>query len=347
MNTNRILLPTDLSACSLVAFDYASELASSSGAELHILYVDDLRNLIALAPYTAPNFVVSCARTQLKERLQTIKPALADVRCEYHYIEGTPADEICAFVERERIDLVVMSSHGRTGLSRVFLGSVAELVLRKAKCPVLIVKQPHQDHEITEPAGADRTSEAPVANPVAAITQTQETVRTVRRILVPYDFSEGSAAALDYAAQFAAKRARLYILHVDELLDAHISAFPPSDSPFLHDSSWDKRRRKIKRQLAKVVPHGAAAVYEHHCLIGAPADEILAFAERVHIDLIVMGSHGRTGLSRLVTGSVAEQVMRRSKCPVLVCKGQPKPVALPPKRLAGSPAFHFGEDFAV
>ena len=142
MKIKRILFPTDLSDCSLAALDYASDLAASWAAELHILYVDDLRDLVAMAAYSCPSFVASSARIELKERLEAIKPALVNVPCHYHYIEGVPADEICTLAENENIDLIVMSSHGRTGLSRVLIGSVAEKVLRGAKCPVLIVKQP-------------------------------------------------------------------------------------------------------------------------------------------------------------------------------------------------------------
>lgn len=141
MNIKRILFPTDLSDCSLAALHYASDLAASWSAELHILYVDDLRDLVAMAAYANPNFVASSARIELKEQLEAIKPTLAHVPPYYHYIEGVPADEICALAQNENIDLIVMSSHGRSGLSRVLAGSVAEKVLRRAKCPVLIVKQ--------------------------------------------------------------------------------------------------------------------------------------------------------------------------------------------------------------
>ena len=169
----------------------------------------------------------------------------------------------------------------------------------------------------------------------------------IKRILVPYDFSESSAAALHYAARFADPIARLYIVHVDELLDADISVFPLPDGPYIHDSSWGRRRRKVMRQLARVVQRDTATVYEHHCLAGFPADEILSFAARIHADLIVMGSHGRTGLSRLVTGSVAEQVMRAAKCPVLICKAQPKPIEHPAIASSESAALPVGKDFAV
>jgi len=142
MNIKRILFPTDLSPCSLVALDYASEFAANFGAELHILYVDDLKDLVAMAVYSTPSFVASCARVELKQRLEEIRPALSQDHWQYHYVEGTPADEICNLAKTENVDLIIMSSHGRAGLSRVFLGSVAELVLRKSQCPVLVVKQP-------------------------------------------------------------------------------------------------------------------------------------------------------------------------------------------------------------
>jgi universal stress protein A len=142
MNIKRILYPTDLSTCSLAAVDYASDLATSCAAALHVIYVDDRRDLVAVAAYSAPSFVASSPQIELKEQLEAIKPTLNNMSCQYHYVVGVPADEICALAERESVDLIVMSSHGRTGLSRVFLGSVAELVMRKAKCPILIVKQP-------------------------------------------------------------------------------------------------------------------------------------------------------------------------------------------------------------
>lgn len=170
----------------------------------------------------------------------------------------------------------------------------------------------------------------------------------IKRILVPYDFSDCSSVALDYGGRLAVDSdTRLYIVHVDELLDAHISVIPPVNGPGAYASSWEKRRRAVSKQLAKIVPLNTPVVYEHHCLIGAPADEILAFAERVHVDLIVMGSHGRTGLSRLITGSVAEKVMRGSKCPVLILKSRAKQTSTTAVAKSESPALCVGKDFAI
>lgn len=140
MNVKRVLLPTDLSDCSLRALDWAVDISASCGAELHILFVDDLSDIVALAAYTSPSVLASSARVELREQLKAIRPALSTMDCAYHYVEGVPAEQIVAFAASEDIDLIVMSSHGRSGLSRVLLGSVAESVLRTARCPVLIVK---------------------------------------------------------------------------------------------------------------------------------------------------------------------------------------------------------------
>lgn len=169
----------------------------------------------------------------------------------------------------------------------------------------------------------------------------------IQRILVPYDFSNCSAAALDYAAQFANSNARLYIVHVDQLLDAEIAILPQSNGLNVHNSAWERRHKNIVRQLSKIAPRTTVAVYEHHCLTGSPADQILAFADRVHPDLIVMGSHGRTGLSRLITGSVAEQVMRRATCPVFVIKASAPKTRNDFTDSTESPALRVGNDFAI
>jgi nucleotide-binding universal stress UspA family protein len=79
-------------------------------------------------------------------------------------------------------------------------------------------------------------------------------------------------------------------------------------------------RQDIVDQLERIVPTEARVPYEHHYLRGSPVTEILNLAEVENVDLIVMGSHGRTGLSRLLMGSIAEGVMRQAKCPVLVVK---------------------------
>ncbi|MEX0612206.1 MAG: universal stress protein [Pirellulales bacterium] len=143
MNILRILCPTDFSGQDSAALDYASRLARESGALLLIVHVDDMGDLNALMGEAGYLYgTTEAARQEAKERLSRVKPTVANVRYEHHYLTGSPVAELLKFAECEEVDLIVMGSHGRTGLSRLLMGSIAEGVMRKATCPVLIVKQP-------------------------------------------------------------------------------------------------------------------------------------------------------------------------------------------------------------
>jgi len=141
----------------------------------------------------------------------------------------------------------------------------------------------------------------------------------INKILFPTDFSEFNTAALNYASRLAAESgALLYIVHVNEQSALNASM---GEASYLYASQWEGDVRKtIQDQLSRVRPTATNVTFEHVCLDGAPVEELLEFAKREGVDLIVMGSHGRTGLSRLLMGSIAEGVVRRSECPVLVVK---------------------------
>lgn len=140
-------------------------------------------------------------------------------------------------------------------------------------------------------------------------------------IVFPTDFSTLSDAALDYATAFARDTgARLLIVHVEEPPAAYgggemYYGLPEPDSAALTS------------MLHKVVPPDAEVPFEHRLLLGDPAGEIVELAREVNADLIVMASHGRTGLRRLLMGSVAEAVVRRAPCSVLTFKPHEPPTA--------------------
>jgi universal stress protein A len=145
MNVHNILFPTDFSHDNDAALEFASSLAAESGAVLHIVHVDDMRDLAAAmadAGYTYASIAELEDRSEVRERLEEAMPTRPNVRYRHHYLRGMPVAELGKFAEREEMDLIVMGSHGRTGLRRLLMGSVAEGVMRKAPCPVLIVKQP-------------------------------------------------------------------------------------------------------------------------------------------------------------------------------------------------------------
>lgn len=140
-----------------------------------------------------------------------------------------------------------------------------------------------------------------------------------QRILCPVDFSDSSDAALDVASKLARENgAKLFIVHVEEdptiVHPGLVGGLPPV--------AW-----KEKHRLSNTLPTATEVHFEHDLLVGNPAKEIVEFAKRNDIDLIVMGSHGVTGLARILLGSVAEGVVRRSPAPVLTLKANGDTVA--------------------
>jgi nucleotide-binding universal stress UspA family protein len=107
--------------------------------------------------------------------------------------------------------------------------------------------------------------------------------------------------------------AKLLIVHVEE---------PPMayGGGELYYGLDEPNREELKRMLCEVVPTDASVGYEHHLLVGSPATAIVFLAEKENVEMIVLPTHGRTGLLRLLMGSVAEEVVRKAKCPVLTVK---------------------------
>jgi nucleotide-binding universal stress UspA family protein len=139
----------------------------------------------------------------------------------------------------------------------------------------------------------------------------------IHTILHPTDFSAHSANAFHLACSLARDHgARLIVLHVRQPMPVYYGeglAFVPEEPPAVEEG--------LRKQLTALRPSDAAIPVEHCLVTGEAAAEILRFARERGCDLIVMGTHGRTGLGRLLLGSVSEAVLRRSLCPVLTVKG--------------------------
>lgn len=135
-----------------------------------------------------------------------------------------------------------------------------------------------------------------------------------KKILFPTDFSHLSDAALHHASTLARETgAMLVIMHVEEPPIAYAGGEMYYGIP-------DPDQTEMQRMLSEVRPTDPGVPFEHHMVTGDPAHEIVKMAEHDHVDMIVMGTHGRTGFSRMLMGSVAEQVVRRAPCPVFTFK---------------------------
>jgi nucleotide-binding universal stress UspA family protein len=142
----------------------------------------------------------------------------------------------------------------------------------------------------------------------------KEQAMNASKILLPIDFSSPGQAALEMATSLARDRgAKLIIAHVEELPMAY-------GGGEFYNGLEEPNRDELKRMLAEVMPSDASVQFEHRLVVGSPASAILHLAAQEGVELIVMPTHGRTGIARVLMGSVAEEVVRKAKCPVLTVK---------------------------
>jgi nucleotide-binding universal stress UspA family protein len=144
LDIRQILAPTDFSECSKQAVTYAYELAQSFGAKLILLHVVELPvyPVEAFLPYTGGTALLDDLEHQARLDLAQLLPKDEDGRVEVIClaVPGTPYYKIIEVAQAAKIDLIVMATHGRTGLSHLVMGSVAERVVRMAPCPVLSIR---------------------------------------------------------------------------------------------------------------------------------------------------------------------------------------------------------------
>jgi nucleotide-binding universal stress UspA family protein len=291
----RILFATDFSRWAKRAEDYACSLACSWKASLTVLSVAEF------LPGLNPDYPVN--QQYLADLLKTASVQLADLkgRAERRGIAvttrvatGIPSEEAITVAGAEDSDLLVVGTRGKTGLAHVLLGSTAERIIRGAPCPVLTVRA-----EQTEDDGT-------LSRPV-----------TLERILVPVDFSDCSLDALEYAAVVAQQaKASLTLLHVVEPVSYGLDFTIGHVGTREHvRETWTKRLEELTSALK-----AAHVPVESQLRGGLPSDSILDSAKTLPCDLIVMGTHGRRGISHTLSGSVAEAVLRNAHCPVLTVR---------------------------
>lgn len=295
MELNRILVPTDFSPAAKHALHWALRFARSHDATLHLLHV--------VAQYDPDWFgaddgavpvgqMKEALHQETKEGLERIAPdpETTGVQSQYEIRHGIDAaDEILSAADSIDADMIVTGTHGREGLAHVILGSVAEKVVRRARCPVLTV-------------GA----EAP-------------DTPSIERVLAPVDFSEPSKKALRLAKDVTATyEAQLDVLFVAE--ERTVPVFSDTGIPRLNRLKMDpeivKDSARALEQLSENL--GGPDVPVHgHAAEGKVPKQIVRFAETHDVDLIVIATRGLSGLNRFLLGSVTQRVVRAAPCPVL------------------------------
>ena len=278
----RVLVATDLSEAADGAIREGAALASTPADALCVVHVPPLPRFVDdYFPARAEDrmAVLAKARAALQERVRRVCPREAELFVE----DGVDRLEIVNRAELWRADVVVLASHGRSGVARV-VGGVTETVVRSAHCSVLVVR-----------AGAGRGF-----------------------VLAATDLSDPSFPAIKAAAAEARRRgARLEVVHAIGLLDTQAAYLAelatPSVSP--PPNVFEVAGRQLSECVARLHVEATCKVLDRPA-----ASAIVGEADAVGAELVVVGSRGKTGLERLLLGSVAEKVMRSAGCSVLVVR---------------------------
>ena len=280
----RILIPLDGSSLAEAIVPVAEALARDHEAEILLLR--------ALTPRGFPDEEAAAQReaegylTRVAADLRT--RGVPGVEWKVWYAE--PSQAIVDAARDNGIDLITMATHGRSGLDRLRFGSVAERVVRRAPVPVLLVRG------------------EPSPKPGA-----------IGRMVVPVDGSEVSEAVLPVVASLAGPfDFTIDLLHAVEPLAPSALAEVVSQA----DAILRRRVAEAEAHLARLAAalEGRGLRVRAAVRLGPPADAIHGYAEPEGIGLIAMTTHGRSGLGRLVLGSVAERVLRAATVPVLLLK---------------------------
>ena len=293
-----VLCPTDFSDVSARAETYAAALARHYDASLHLLHVDPPM------PVMAPYGEIPVDARMFEEQRQVADAELVKagdraraggLTVETTMKGGQPAREILALADRAQADMLVIGTHGRGGVEHLLLGSVAEKIMRKASCPVLVV-----------PPGAPGESDA-----------------LFSRILCPIDGSAASAHALTYALSLAQETdGHVTLLYVVEPVPA-AGEFGALDIEEYRRAGEEHARKVLRDAVPDDVRTWCRL--DERVATGKPSERILDAARTERADVIVMGVRGRGAIDLLAFGSTTNEVIRRAGCPVLAVH----PVATP------------------
>ena len=283
-----ILYCTDLSDTASNALPYAVGLARHFGSTVHALYVRPMVQPSVAPPFGEPMepIVLGPNRTEIHAEIEKKLSAFSDVRNEITVADGEIVRSVQDAIEEKQIDLIVLGTHGRTGPSKLILGSVAEEIFRRAPCAVLTVG-PHA------PAAPARGAE-------------------FSEILYATDFSPEAFAAAPYALSLAQEfQANLTLLHVIEGLKvSDLATRAEVESAF-------------KNRLREIVPPESELWCEPDFIVlqGTPSDDILSVANQRNADLIILGVRRPSGFVTHLPIATAHKVVSNANCPVLTVRG--------------------------
>jgi nucleotide-binding universal stress UspA family protein len=281
----KILVSLDGSDLAELALPYAQELAAAFGSEVVLLYVSEP----AESQYRHMHqLYIEDVAARMKNGIKKVDPVVLD---------GTPAKEIIDYAEKNKIGLIVMAAHGRSGIMPWTAGSVANKVLQTARVPLLLVKA-------TKPPR--QTPGKPILN----------------RILLPLDGSETGEAALPYVQELMSRlRSEVILLGVVPP-GRHIRTVGGLDYVLYPEQDLEQVKAEAREHLDKVYQQlkSKKGKVRVELKAGDIAQEIIDVAKKTRASLIAISSHGHSGITKWVFGSVASKVVQTSNKPVLIVR---------------------------
>ncbi len=307
----KILVPLDGSQLAEKALPYAIKLATKFGADLLLMRAAEVPTLLTDTPDHELQYLRQ-AETYLAEVRDTIidtrlEPNLVPEKVQTIVIYGDAKRELAEIAPFEKADLIVMTTHGRTGLAGLLMGSVANNILHHTKLPVMLIRPKELDEPgllletLNQPTGFD--NQAAGGN----------------RIVVTLDGSPEGEAALEPALEMARlTSATVYLLRVVPLLV--VSEYSGSWYMYDLDEQGQARREEAYQYLDKIQERFATEGLS--CVkvvrVGFPPDEIVDYVTKLKASAIVMATHARGRLGQVVLGTVAGEVVRHSNLPVML-----------------------------
>lgn len=296
-----ILVPTDFSSYANYTIKYALALGKQFSGRLHFAHVldasafgDGSGGSVWLSE-TEFATLIDSMREHAMTRLSLLVQRAADqgIETQEHIAVGDPTRELLALIEKTGSTMVIIATHGRSGFEHLVFGSVAEKMVRQSPVPVLSIK--HPEHEFV------RDDDLRIS---------------IKRILFPTDFSPFSNKALPFAVSLAREfGATLVLFHATEAPVVLPEAVPDSAVNLVPE--MERESRALVNQACEAITEVAT---EACVKVGLAHREICGYAAETHVDLIVMPTHGRSGLSHVLFGSVAEKVVRTARCPVMTIR---------------------------
>lgn len=298
---NNILFATDFSEVSEAALPYAAALSLRYGSDVHIVHVLPESSLVRPSPIDPALFgtIYEQAHSEAQERIQRLSDCLRGYPHRTYVRRGNVCEVLSEVIREQKIDLLIAGTHGRTGLGKLLMGSVAEEIFRRATCPVLTAGP---NVTAAKRVGETRHDRAPLPAQI-----------NFRNILYATDFKQDSALGSSYAASLAREfRSHLTVLHVIEDYGDRLHERP---GPI--EVALSQLEASVSGQTGLLYRPDFAAEY------GMPADVILQTAADREVDLIVLGVMpliGRVGAATHFGGSTAHKVVVAATCPVLTVR---------------------------